>query len=624
MGLLVLFLAMGSASSLAQEPAPPPAPHHPEHVLVRFKASASAAGIAGANVDAENAVPVRHFECVPRLNLMRVPPGMVARAIAAYRRNPNVLYAEPDYRVYASVTPNDPDFPLQWGMTNTGQAGGTAGSDIGAAEAWDIFTGAPLLKVAVIDTGVDYTHADLIDNIHLNPLEVPGNGIDDDDNGWIDDVHGYDFLNGDGDPMDDNSHGTHVAGILAARGNNGIGVTGVAWRCTIVPLKFLGADGSGLTSHAIGALDYVVAHEIRLSNNSWGGAPFQQAMFDAIAATQSFGHLFIAAAGNESQDNDFMPAYPASYALPNIIAVAATDSTDALADFTNVGLTSVDLAAPGVGTYSTVIAPNYGFLSGTSMAAPHVAGAAALLMGYAPRLTSIEVRDRLIASVRPVTALTPWLVTGGVLDVGAALADCNGNGTADTDDIQAGVSIDCTGNGIPDECEADCDGNGVADSCDILAGTHSDCDDNGILDDCDVDCDGNGLPDGCELANGTAENCDGNALIDRCEADFDGDGLINNCDDDSDDDGVADEIDVCPFSHVGGPTLPNGRPLGDITSDCLLTNEDFVSFHECLQVNVGGPGATPDRICRTAFDMDGSQEIDLRDYYIFQQVFTRP
>ncbi len=620
-GFALLGLAAMAQAQVSGEPL---APHHPEHVLVRFRTSATVAAMQTAHVAAENAVTVRSYACIDRLRLVRVPHGTVASALTAYRQNPNVLYAEPDYKVYASVTPNDPNFSMQWSLNNTGQTGGSSGSDIRAASAWDMFTGSASVKVAVIDSGVDYTHPDLVDNMNVNPLELPGNGIDDDGNGWVDDVFGYDFFNNDGDPMDDNSHGTHVAGILGASSDNGMGVAGVSWRCTIVPLKFLGADGTGDTSGAIGALDYIVAHNIPLSNNSWGGSPYSQAMFDAIEATQSIGHLFIAAAGNEAENNDTTPKYPANYNLPNIITVAATDSTDGLADFTNVGFFTVDLAAPGVGIYNTVISPDYGFKSGTSMAAPHVTGAAALLMGYAPALSSDEVRDRLIGTVRPVAKLEPWLISGGVLNAAAALADCNGNAVPDADDIKNGTSMDCTGNGIPDECEADCDSNGIADRCDIVDGTHSDCDANGIPDMCDLDCDGNGLADGCEFLAGNADNCDGNDLIDRCEIDFDGDGIINNCDNDSDNDGIPDTSDVCPFTLVGAPVYPDGRPVGDLSVDCLLRNDDFVGFQECLLIGQGGPGVFPARLCRTAFDMDGNQMVDLRDYQIFQRVFTRP
>ncbi len=621
----VVAVCLLAATTRSQAQLQPLAPHHPGRVLVRFKPGTSVAAMQTASAGVDRAVAIQSFRCVDRLTLVRIPRGTISDALAAYRRNPNVLYAEPDYTVHALAIPNDASFSLQWGMHNTGQTfGDTPGADIRAVSAWDSYTGTPSIMVAVIDSGVDYTHPDLVDNMHVNPLELAGNGIDDDGNGWVDDVFGYDFANHDGDPMDDNSHGTHVAGILGARGNNHIGVAGVAWRCKIVPLKFLDSSGSGNTSDAIEALDYVVAHHIPISNNSWGGGPYSQALFDAIEATQSIGHLFVAAAGNDTENNDTTPSYPASYDLPNIISVAATDGTDAFADFTNVGLLSVDLAAPGVGIYSTVFSPGYGYNSGTSMATPHVSGAAALLMGYAPGLSSAEVRDRLISTVRPVAALSPWLVSGGVLNVAAALGDCNGNGVDDATDIISGTSSDCSGNGIPDECEADCDNNLVADSCDITNGTHSDCDGNGVPDMCDVDCDRNGIADGCELLAGNAADCDGNGLIDRCDSDFDGDGIINNCDNDSDNDGVVDAADACPFTPVGTPVFANGSPKGDMDQDCQLTHADYIGLQNCLLLGQGGPDGFPERICLSAYDMDGSWTIDLRDFQVFQQFFTRP
>ena len=195
-------------------------------------------------------------------------------AIYQYRNDPRIEYIEPNYRVWAVETiPNDSSFSQLWGLHNTGQTGGTSDADINAVDAWDIQTGTDVL-IGVIDTGVDWTHEELADNIWTNPGEIPDNGIDDDGNGYIDDVRGWDFVNKDNDPMDDNGHGTHVAGTIAAVGNNGIGVVGVSWSAQIMPLKFLGADGSGITSDAILAIEYAMMMSAKLTNNSWGSSGF--------------------------------------------------------------------------------------------------------------------------------------------------------------------------------------------------------------------------------------------------------------------------------------------------------------------------------------------------------------
>jgi subtilisin family serine protease len=208
--------------------------------------------------------------------------------------------------------------------------------------------------VGVIDTGIDYNHPDLAANVWTNPLEIPGNGIDDDGNGYVDDVHGYDFVNRDGDPMDDHGHGTHVAGTIAAVANNGIGVAGVSWHAKVMALKFLDAGGSGWVSDAVEALNYATDMGAKITNNSWGGGEYSTALRDAIAAANSAGAVFVAAAGNSANNNDATPFYPAGYEGPNVIAVAATDASDTLAVFSNFGRNTVQLGAPGVGIYSTV------------------------------------------------------------------------------------------------------------------------------------------------------------------------------------------------------------------------------------------------------------------------------
>ncbi len=276
----------------------------------------------------------------------------------------------------------------------------------------------------MIDTGVDDDHPDLEANMWINEGEIPGNNIDDDGNGFVDDEHGYDFANNDGDPSDDNGHGTHVAGTVAALGDNSIGVIGVAFGAQIMGLKFLDANGSGFTSDAIGAIDYAVTMGAHVLNNSWGGGGFSQSLLEAIEFADEEGVLFVAAAGNSGTDNDVTPHYPSNYDVPNIISVASTNRFDDLSFFSNFGVQTVDLAGPGSEILSTVPGNGYGFKSGTSMATPHVSGAAALL--YAQSLpfpgdpptpgVHLSVKSQLLASVDPLESLTGKVLTGGRLN----------------------------------------------------------------------------------------------------------------------------------------------------------------------------------------------------------------
>ncbi len=367
-----------------------------------------------------------------------LPNGVtVAQGIAYYDRQVYVRYAQPDYQVSLSKTPNDPSFSQQWGLNNSGQSGGTADADIDAPDAWNISTGSGKTIVAVIDTGVDYTHPDLAANIWTNPGEIAGNGIDDDHDGFVDDVHGWDFANNDSNPMDDNGHGTHVAGIIGAVGNNGIGVDGVNWRVQIMALKFLGASGTGSLSNAIRALNFAVAHGATVSNNSYSGGGYYQAFYDAVKAAQAKGHIFVAAAGNGSVNTDTSPAYPSSYNLDNIVSVAAVDRNDKLASFSNYGVGTVDIAAPGVNIYSTYKNDNYVAMSGTSMAAPFVTGAIALLRDLHPNWTYQQILSQVYGSVDPISSLQGKVKTGGRLNVFKALGGSTpgnngGGGNSDT------------------------------------------------------------------------------------------------------------------------------------------------------------------------------------------------
>lgn len=358
---------------------------------------------------------------------LTVPRGQDINAvITRLSANPNVEAAEPDYKYNHFQTPNDPRFNELWGMHNVQQTGGVNDADIDAPEAWDKSISSHIL-VAVIDTGMDYNHEDLAANIWTNTGEIPGNDIDDDGNGYIDDIHGYDFFNDDSDPIgDEHYHGTHVAGTIAGVGNNNIGVTGVNWNAKVMPLKFLGPNG-GYTSDAVLALDYAVAMGAQISNNSWGGSGYSSVLYDAISRANDAGHLFVAAAGNSGRNLEwsFYNAYPAEYNLPNIISVAATDHNDARAYFSNYGSTVVDLGAPGVNILSTLptnqYPEGYGLLNGTSMATPHVTGSAALLWAKFPLMTLPEVKSQILASVDPLSSLASITVSGGRLNINNAL-----------------------------------------------------------------------------------------------------------------------------------------------------------------------------------------------------------
>ncbi|HEX3135182.1 MAG TPA: S8 family peptidase, partial [Planctomycetota bacterium] len=345
------------------------------------------------------------------------PAATLSRIQAALAAEPTVALVEPDFVVHTSVVPNDPSFAQQWALNNTGQSSGTPDADIDAPEAWALHTGSRTVKVAVIDTGIDLTHPDLVPNLWTNPGEIPGNNRDDDGNGYVDDVAGWNAYGLNGRPMDDNLHGTHVAGTIGAVGNNTVGVTGVCWQVTLVPVKFLDSYGSGFTSDAVDAITYATRIGVQVMSNSWGGGGASQAVRDAIMAANARGIIFVAAAGNNASSNDEQPTYPASYDCPNIIAVAASDRLDHLAYFSNYGRLSVPIAAPGRAILSTLpviatptmtyeqLPTSYGSLSGTSMATPHVSGAVALLKSYLPSLTATQLKARLLQRADHVPAL---------------------------------------------------------------------------------------------------------------------------------------------------------------------------------------------------------------------------
>ena len=326
--------------------------------------------------------------------------------IQALQRNPHVAYAEPNYIVSIIGSPDDPNYGQLWGLPI-----------IQADAAWITTTGSDTVVVGVVDTGVDYTHEDLSTNIWLNSGNINGCGAG---------THGYNAITKTCNPMDDNSHGTHVSGTIGAVGNNGTGVTGVNWTTAIMGLKFLGKNGSGYISDAISAIDWAVSAKdsgvnVRVLNNSWGGGGFSQAMLDEINKAGDRGILFVAAAGNNGSNNDSKPFYPASYSTANEIAVAATGQNDALASFSNYGSSTVDLAAPGVSILSTVPGNAYAYYSGTSMATPHVSGAAALVLTACGDQTVTALKSTILNNVDQRSLPVR---TGGRLNVNNATQNC--------------------------------------------------------------------------------------------------------------------------------------------------------------------------------------------------------
>jgi len=361
--------------------------------------------------------------------------NMLSRAAGVKRAEPNYIY-------HSTLTPNDTRFGEMWGLNNTGQVvggqTGIAGADISAVQAWDVSTGSNSVVVGVIDTGVDYNHPDLAANIWSAPssftVTVGGQTIT-----CPAGSHGFNAVANTCNPLDDNNHGTHTSGTIGARGNNGSGVVGVNWTTSVMGLKFLSASGSGNTADAIECIQFAIQAKqifgsganLRILSNSWGGGGFSQALLDAINAADTNGMLFVCAAGNANSNNDTTAFFPANYNAPNVLSVAATDNRDNKSSFSNFGATTVDLGAPGTNILSTV--PNGGFavFSGTSMATPHVSGAAALVLSRCS-LSTANLKANLMNNVDPVSSLSGRTVTGGRLNVDKAIRACAGGGNPPT------------------------------------------------------------------------------------------------------------------------------------------------------------------------------------------------
>ncbi len=384
-------------------------PSKPGELIVKFNDAVEAGRVDEIN-EQFGARIVKRFRITGAYHIELQDKARTWEIIRAYNELPETEYAEPNYIYEAFVIPNDPYYSQLWGMEK-----------IQAPEAWDIQTGDSSIVVAVIDTGLDYNHEDIIGNVWQNAGEMPDNGYDDDGNGYVDDVRGWNFVSNNNNPDDDNNHGTHCSGVIGAVGDNYTGVVGVNWNVKVMPLKFLNGGGSGDLDDAVSAIEYAIINGADVMSNSWGGGGYSQTMYDAISAADDEGIIFVAAAGNSYTNTDNNPAYPACYDLDNIISVAATTSSDGKAYFSNYGLVTVDLGAPGSGIYSTVAGNGYSSMDGTSMACPHVAGACAMVWAEFPDFTHAEVKDRILTYVDLISSMAGKCVTGGRLNLYRAL-----------------------------------------------------------------------------------------------------------------------------------------------------------------------------------------------------------
>ena len=340
------------------------------------------------------------------------------KAIRLLATNRAVRYVEPNATLQVTATiPNDPGFSKQPGLDSANNV------DINATTAWDTTQGNPSTIVAVIDSGLDTSHPEFAGRLWVNTAEANGvPGVDDDGDGLVDDINGWSYSTNTNNVYDDNGHGTHVSGIIAATGNNGVGVAGVNWQAKIMPIKFIGADGNGSVDDAIKAIYYAVDHGARVINASWGGGDHIKALTDAISYANDHNVVFVTAAGNESVNNGLVKSYPANDRLPNVISVAALDPNGFLASFSNYGSTTVDIAAPGVNIRSTVPG-GYATYSGTSMAAPYVTGVVSLLVGLHPEMKAFQIVQRVLNAARPLPGLQGKVITDGVVDAANTVSD---------------------------------------------------------------------------------------------------------------------------------------------------------------------------------------------------------
>ncbi len=412
-------------------------------VLVRFKPGVTLEQIRRI-ASANNDRLTDEIESVGGLSVIDDLDNADAKTVAAQysAMSDTVAYAEPNLQimlddpiqkdltkngVYYQPTeaqPNDPQFGDQWALNNLGQENGKQRADIDALKAWSKTKGSQDVVVAVLDSGVDFTHVDLRENMWIRPESVPA--YTDDELGTFNDINGFNGTDKIADPMDDNGHGTHCAGIIGAEGDNDEGIAGINWHVKIMPLKFLGRGGSGTTEDAIEAINYAIDRKkhgvnIRIISASWGSTARSQALEDTIRAAGDAGILFVAAAGNDGSNNDNRPHYPSNYDLPNVISVAALDRNDQLASFSNFGVKTVHIAAPGKDILSTWLNDGYREASGTSMATPYVSGVAALVIANEPNISMVKLRARLMSSVDKIDALNGKVASGGRICAAKAL-----------------------------------------------------------------------------------------------------------------------------------------------------------------------------------------------------------
>lgn len=401
-------------------------------VLVKFRPGVSANMINEITARLNDRVE-DEIESVPGLAAVDDLDNVEAESIAAeYRALPEVEYAEPSYEIslthdgggFKHLHPNDARFSEQWALANDGQNGGKAGADVAALRAWATTTGDDDIIVAVLDSGVDYNHIDLQHNIWVRAENVKQ--YEDTELGSIEDVHGYNAVDNTGDPMDENGHGTHCAGIVGAEGGNEIGISGVNWKVKIMPLKFMNASGFGTSKNAIEAINYVIDRKragvnVRIISASWGTKLRSRGLEDVIRKAYEEGILFVAASGNDSLSTDLLPQYPANYNVGNLISVAALNRQDELASFSNYGAKSVHIAAPGANILSTWLGNEYEEHSGTSMATPMVSGIAALVLSKRPALSVEELRSILLNSVDKLPSLNGKVATGGRINAAKAV-----------------------------------------------------------------------------------------------------------------------------------------------------------------------------------------------------------
>lgn len=420
----------------------------PGEMLVKLKANQKAALSSvvksiGAKLD--RTIKLSYGE----VHVLKVDQKADVKSLAkSLASDPAIEYAEPNF-IYRAIVPekemtlqsvmapvmefgapSDPKFGQLWGLNNDGTnepsrtVPGVVGADIDAFKAWEITKGSRAVKIAVIDTGIDYNHPDLAANMMINEAEKNGQaGVDDDGNGFVDDIYGYDFAGKDGDPMDGHSHGTHCAGTIGAIHDNGEGVAGVMSEVSFLAVKFLSDSGSGSTADAISAIDYATSRGVDLMSNSWGGGGYSEALKEAIERANDAGIVFTAAAGNSGSNNDQTPHYPSNYDVENVISVAASTAQDDLASFSCYGRRTVHIAAPGHRILSTTKNGGYAVYSGTSMATPHVSGAIGLLLAQEGRMSPAAVRERLMATSEPIGALRGRTINSGRLNAYNLLTD---------------------------------------------------------------------------------------------------------------------------------------------------------------------------------------------------------